>query len=212
MVVYLICGFKRTGKNALADELVYTRSPQANGFSGKSFLDVSWKVLRNPNKSIHGIIKTKPECVSFAGEVKREVMGALGLDSEFDLEKNKDVYLVEGKPIRQHLIDYAESKKVNDKYYWSTLAFKNIDIKETDVVVSDWRFMSEFEYVSKLNTDIVTIRVFRKDVPIPDKNINSEHELDSFKTDYVLIPLFDTEKEIGSLLDVFPQYADYIPL
>jgi len=73
-------------------------------------------------------------------------------------------------------------------------------------VVTDWRFANELHCTNDMFTNVITARVYRKDVPEPPINLESEHSLDNYVTDYLLLSSPD---EFNDTVKKYPQYAEY---
>ena len=204
--ITLVCGYRRTGKDTLAAQIndphpiqVFTwhayGEPIENGSTGKIF-------RIHPSRQI-----------SFARKLKEEVREMLDLDPDFDMEPHKDSLKIQGKLLRQHLIDHGITRREQDPNYWCKAAFEDVNSGES-IIVTDWRFPNEYDYVlnwvnCRSNITLQTVRVFRKDVPIPP-NTPSERSLDTIQTDFVLLPQINEEDERKALASHFPQYIGYI--
>jgi len=210
-MLILVCGYRGTGKDTLYKQFI-------------NQLEFNWIILKHPKINKRFIIKPSGQ-LSFAAKLKQEVLTYLGLPSSFDIEqfKNNTLQTIEQvtglfinvdidktRTLRDYFIDYGETKRLQYPYHWCQQTLENINPKD-DYMITDWRFKAEYDFINNLGYPINTIRVYRHDVHIPPL-ISSEHDLDYFQTDFVLIPRFNYELEIKSLLNVFPQYQDYIKI
>ncbi|CAH6421706.1 Hypothetical protein HVR_LOCUS1346, partial [uncultured virus] len=96
----------------------------------------------------------------------------------------------------------------------------NSQVDDVWCVVTDWRYRNESRYlINKLSnyeipaeqrSNILTVRLYRSEVPEPDANIDSEHDLDSVCTDFLLLR-DDVEGELEKAIEKFPQYSEFVP-
>lgn len=234
-MIYLVCGYRGSGKDTLFKQL-----------SDNSSIPFNWIILRNPsipftfnqliNQSINRINR-----VSFADNLKKSVLEWVQFPSHLDPEIFKDMSLkeIEDKngiklmdgcdrslSLRDYYRSFGQIKRSEDPDYWCKLSFSHLPVSALSAqsfIVTDWRYHNEYEYLNKLvgnggipnkltnklpNT-LITMRVFRKSVPIPPM-IPSEHNLDDFATDYVFIPEQNHLEELQYLCKRFPFYQDYI--
>lgn len=133
MKVHLVCGYRRTGKDTLAK--YFTGETEWSNFN--------WSVFRHPEcYLIFEVVRCQQ--VSFARKLKEHVLSMLNLSPDLDVEQMKDVLIVDGKLLRHHFMDYAMEKRLENIDYWAELAFSGVST-HSNVVVSDWRFVNEFE-------------------------------------------------------------------
>lgn len=185
--IYLITAWRTTGKDTLYKQLI-------------NISDIPWNW--NLPKAL---FDTNIKRYAFADELKKYVANKLGIDSNmnFDEIKNK---IYEGKTFRDHLIDDSKEIKKLDENYWCKKLFKKVeeDNFQGSIFITDWRFYHEYDYIKSLNKyEIITLRLYRSSVPIPSLELESEHNLDDYKTDYLLI---DEESTLEDCLSKFPQY------
>lgn len=108
--------------------------------------------------------------LAFADEVKREMKIEINIERE---EKEK---------IRDEIVNFAQSKKKEDPFYWARKVSLQISEGE-DVVITDWRFPEELEFLKKEKKDeILTYRIN------PEWKFSefSENRLDDFEFDYLV--------------------------
>lgn len=209
----LVCGYKRTGKDTLFDIL-----------NNKNTTD-KWLVYSKdhsnfcfPNIKKHTI----------ALEIKRYAHDYLGIEDK-NYDDIKDSVAVSNIPkvkdrklhfITQEEIDSYLPKNPNSvlrdwyiafgscyiqnrsKYYWcEQVKFEG----DNQVGISDFRYAFEYFYFSQ-KYDVLTVRLYRSNVPEPAANIITEHDLDNFETDYLLVP---DQDDFNLAVEKFPQYQDY---
>lgn len=202
-VYYLICGYRGSGKDSLYKWFCGDRTHEWRRLIYKT---IPTELL------IDGINTVR---IGFADSLKAEVLKLLGLPI-FNHEMYKDKPLSEienivrthicqpidkNQSLRDVYISYGTEKRRQDPEFWCQRLFERV-ADEDSVCITDWRYPNEMEFF-KDKGEVITIRVFRKDVPIPPEPV--EHQLDGFKTDLVFIPPSDEEFE--AFLRRFPQYA-----
>jgi len=140
------------------------------------------------------------------------------------------------KTIRGHYIDYGQERRKVDPLVWVKKVHARIEADKTAPyfdsnhplnvthgiirpyidVTSDFRFDNElmdrnYGALHQPKQEIVTIRLHRKDVPVAmplfDRTIDSEHNLDFLQTDYLFIS--GGQEEYDCALERFPQYANF---
>lgn len=112
----------------------------------------------------------------------------------YDWDGNKDEH---GRAMLQEL--GTTKMRAMFPTYWAELVAKFIAATHKDwlyVLISDWRFVNEFDTISDYNTDVVTIRVDRynedgteyinTNMTDAQREHVSETELDKFPFDYVI--------------------------
>lgn len=228
MSLIFVAGYRGSGKDTLYRQLldrdywlpfnwiIYTSEDNLNN-------------KENPFLQLNGIKR-----VSFADALKKEVKEKLIkenlIDNQFDVESHKDIPLVmpgtdlikkrnsgsprsnntiSNKTFRDYCIQRAEEARDKNPNHWCAKVLSDVYESE-NVLITDWRYPNELEYYTEsqniINKKIITCRVYRSQVPIPDKEIASEHSLDEFKTDYLLVT---SEEEFTQAIKVFPLYTNY---
>jgi hypothetical protein len=82
--------------------------------------------------------------VSFAS-VARHVLHKFYKDDAFLSKRQEDkLRIVAGKTVRQHLIDYCEKKREEDRYYFARLLHETMPI--AGAIIDDLRFVAEKEF------------------------------------------------------------------
>lgn len=209
MKLYLVCGYRGTGKDTLYLAL--------NGQS-----DVSWCVFANKNKcsDLLGLSLTtrfpgvplldkKLFRIAFADALKIEAAAIYGIPEVVEDKNMKQfIHYATGEMVSARDI-YIEYGVKDDIYYWCKKALD--DLIDADYMVTDWRLYKELDYSKRVTENIVTIRVYRSDVVEPAKHIVTEHELDDYMTDLLLLPLEDmvNSKPSEKIMEKFPQYKGY---
>lgn len=192
MTVLLLCGYQTSGKDTVYHDLVH-----------ESFWE-SWIVLSKPGTTNHikFTYSTKYIRIAFADDLKEYVLKKYGLNPSI---QKTDVIPQVHSTYRDLLIkESIETKKINETI-WVESAVTKIKDNDLDICITDWRFPYELEYIrKKVNDQPLTARVFRKDVPIPRDD--TEHQLDTFPTDIVILP---NSSHIPRLVELFPQYKEY---
>ena len=127
--------------------------------------------------------------LAFADKVKDFVSQKYQIDRNLcDTQEGKKSILGE-KTLRQHLIDYSASHKVETKNQaiWATyiytemLKFPHIE----NWILHDWRYIEEYDFLRSIQGTIHTIRILNPSIdPLQDA---SEHQLDTFPTDSIVM-------------------------
>jgi len=196
MTLRLITAYTRTGKDTFVDQV-----------NGQLDYIHPWIVFTHPNKPMDDYkeIFAPGNKLSFAASLKKTVVQNLGLPEDFDVEANKDTYMIEGKLLRQHLIEYAFQMRQIDQAFFVKEALRDMN---GDCIVSDFRFIDEYEFIAAhVKVPVTTIRLFRSSVEVPPPHIISEHDLDEFETDVLLV---SSDQSYDIACDHFPQYRSYV--
>jgi len=160
--------------------------------------------------------------VAFADALKEEIMERYHIPTEpiIPEEKNKIQFRDEnGKNVsfRDLCIHWALFRRQEDPDYWAKKALDACGVTEgaysvigetAGTVFTDWRFLNEYHVVKEKYPNVITARIFRPGVEIPDELIKSEHELDHFVTDILIVPAGD-ESAITEAVKLFPAYANF---
>lgn len=205
-----ICGYRRTGKDKFYD--IISGNCDNNRFK--------WRIYRDPdeNRSFVESGKIKYVKKSFASELKNEASSVYNIpakisDNDKDLKQFKHYKTGQLVSARDIYIEWGKYRRSQDINYWCEKVLVSIISENIDdtlrYIITDWRFLNEDNYIANKYHDRMTIRLFRSDVPIPDKNEESEHQLDNYKTDFLLIR-DDLNDEFGKAIEIFPQYKEYI--
>jgi len=219
--IILITGYKGTGKDSL-----YKFSKKSGKFyqGNDKVCNVGWLVYcENPHLMLPFCLSKELNRFAFADVLKMEVHDYLKLEKKkpdaYESEKNTmlmaDPNSGEVKTLRQHYIDFGQMKRKEDKLYWC----KKLNLDQGGIL-TDWRFKKEYEYMKNKykaspenkfkEQPVWTIRLFRSEVPIPDKledvEEDSEHNLDSEKTNFLLVP---SPVDFKNLVKIMPQYSDF---
>jgi hypothetical protein len=135
------------------------------------------------------------------------------------------------KTIRGWYIDQGQVARMTDPLVWAKKVNEQIEKDKSAAmgqlidVISDHRFAeimdrtyqvpldNAFLQFEQKASEVKSIRLHRKDVPIAkvleNREIDSEHFLDYYLSDYLLIP--PGEEEYRVALERFPQYVNYRP-
>lgn len=220
--IFLICGYRRTGKDMLYSIL-------SNSFHQSDRF--KWRVYKQNTDldSCPQKLNLLDKCeknssmrylrVAYADSLKAEASEIYNIPPIIS-DENKDVKqfthyntgnLVSARDI---YIELGSLRRSQDIDYWCKLALKPHNCHQeqpTTCIITDWRFPSELIYAITDFCDVTTIRVYRSDIPEPPIDIESEHSLDNFCTYYLLLR-DDLDGEFERAVERFPQYASYIPL
>ena len=211
-LIRFICAYLGTGKDVLTNHLNSCKGP------------FSWAIYHSKDNKIafpqvYGFRLAHNKIafpygygfrLAFADEIKREVRIEQKLPVDFD---DKEKVLPTKKTFRQHCIEKGCGRRKEDPFYWCRLAFNQMEKEDQKsyVTVSDFRFYEELEYARSVG-EVITIRVFRKEVPIPKITVpenDPEHTLDNLKTDFLVVPLENHNEQIGVAKEIFKQYHNF---
>lgn len=198
-MLYLISGYKRTGKDTLIDALLEGKVDS-----------LGWKVY-----SLCGNYSKPSEILlpgghkdSFARRIKEILCEMFHVDDIMLIDRIKDMNvkdaekmigcegILEGKTIRQWLIDTATfCKEKYGKTYFSDIVYSR---SQGITYICDFRFPEEYRQ------DAITIRLFRSKIPITLDA--SEVALDGFRCDYLFCL---NHEDFIVACSKFPQYKEY---
>ena len=201
----LICGYRRTGKDVLFNNLIGKGEFKFRVYSNKSGLVV------NPDG----------KRFAFADKLKEEVV--LKYNIPIDII-DKDVIQFDNKSFRDLCIEHANYTKTLDPNYWCKYLTEITQVISSEThtslteitcvissnpncIITDWRFICELDYVKNNFENFSTVRVFRSSVSIPSIDVISEHELDTILTDFLVVS--DDDLEFDAAIKCFPQYQNY---
>lgn len=204
--ITLVCGYRRTGKDKLYN--ILTNDLEAR---------FKWRIYKSPTCSSPEFNKfQKYKRIGFADTLKHEAHTEYGIpehinDDEKDIkqfEHYKSHNIVSARDI---YIELGALRRLEDKEYWCRTALTQVpnDIN-TNCIITDWRYKNEIQYAAEIFPHITTVRVYRSEVPEPHISIQSEHELDDYKTDFLLLCESDHVNEFNKAVKRFPQYNGYV--
>jgi hypothetical protein len=127
--------------------------------------------------------------VAFADMLKDYVAEKYGLNRLLcDTVEGKNTKTPLGKTVRELLIEEsAEAKKTTLNIFAEQVFRKIIDSGQELIVISDWRYPHEYEFITKMlgpTVDHTTIRIVR--TGLPSLSDPSEHALDGWPFDCTL--------------------------
>lgn len=202
----LLTAYRRTGKDYFASIL-----------QGKQVPHFKWIAYRPPNAQCEKLQIQPYKQMSYAKALKIETSNIFGIP-EFVSDADKDVpqyvHPVTKAQVsaRDLYIEIGAKRRAESLDYWVKFVCDDYDQSppETVAVITDWRFPNELAFTKKRYTapgDVVTVRLFRSDVPIPPADVDSEHALDGEATDILLVPSHD---DFLAATKLFPQYSEYV--
>lgn len=215
-----VIGYKSVGKDTFIEDLQNSKLRQCHNAD-----DAKWTVYsKRDNLAILKLLDGEIKRYSFADALKIKTHDFLKLKgcsfNTFDEVKETAEFQnptnpLERKTIRQFYIDLGQQEKLKNANVWTQIVHDAIykdqlTQKHIKPIISDFRFKNEI-LIPKQTT---TVRLFRKQVPIPpfaeSLKIDSEHNLDDFESDYLLLP--PGQEEFDAAIELFPQYANFKPL
>ena len=143
--------------------------------------------------------------VAFADHLKDFTSELYGFNRALcDTDEGKKTVVVEGNTVRDLLIkESAEAKTKNIHVFAEQALITMLETKKELIVISDWRYPNEYEYITELLGDAATHTTIRITRPnLPSLPIPSEHALDNWTFDHELVntKLRDLEKDIVTYL------------
>lgn len=199
--VWLLCGYRRTGKDTLFNRLI-------------AIDDRPWRGYQHPN-SIRAdpFAETKSgpfTRVAFADALKREAREVYGIPNLDSMDKDgaELIHYQTGAKVspRDIYIEWGQIRRDQDPEYWCKRAFQEA-LPGSKIIVTDWRFSNEGLVTRTLFPNALSVRVYRASVPEPPMDIASEHDLDGETTDLLMVP---TVEDFEAARKRFPQYAEYV--
>jgi thymidylate synthase (FAD) len=174
----LLIGYRRTGKDTLADALI----------KGVNIKETLYPACITTLPTLY-----KPMRLGLADQLKKDVSQMIGYPVT-DNNKDKNV---NGLTVRDILIQHGTDMRNKDEDYWVNIVLDEIGKNPNrDIIITDCRFGNEItKFKSLLDRDVITVRLYRSSVPVPDLSINSEHELDNFKADHLICDTVDSYKQ-----------------
>lgn len=194
--IVLLIGYRRTGKDTLADTLI----------RGDSIISLYPSYLTTLPK-LHNPMK-----IALADQLKEDVKNMLGYpiteenkDKKITGQHPKGFDLDDNSTNRDVLIQHGMNMRKVDPDYWIKIVVKKIEQnRDNDIIITDCRFWNEVEYFKslgeKLGADVITVRLFRESVTIPPLDLPSEHDLDDYHADHLLC---DSRLSYKKALDIF---------
>lgn len=202
MSILLLSGYRGSGKDYFYNKLSQDRRSINSLYS-------IWTSNPNLIPTIKFAFKNKNiKRIAFSSPLKEEVSTQLDMDVQ-QLDVNKDKLLPNNHnyqwkllapqaPTYRHvLIDHAEYRRQSDPYYWIKEASDCIEYKYMNVF-TDWRNINELEVTgfTPLHLPLLTARIHRNDVPLPESELVSEHYLTSHKPDILILPYHDNPTSV----------------
>ena len=170
------------------------------------------------------LLTTPVHEIKISKAVRKEVIGRINKNLEKDLnddkyyEKSKDKIVLSsqiGESTYRELLETAvrEKRKTDLFYYIRHCYDSSINGNNTsNLMITDFRYPEEEKFLSDLGFHITTIRIFRQVPTLEEKygkRFDSEHGLDNFLTDFLLVPLNNYEENFREATSVYKQYKKY---
>lgn len=170
--VILITGYRRMGKDTLAQKIIANDNLIVDGYKYKINIQPLPSLIRPFYR------------IAIADTLKALVHANLGLKlaNPREYERIKDKPLFNGRSLRDYYIEVGKQYRDLDPYYWIDKTIQRFHNKGTPII-TDWRFPSEYTRLIDMEYKVLTMRITRKGVPIPPLDIESEHALDNFPVD-----------------------------
>lgn len=191
MDIILLTAYRTTGKDTFYSQYF---AP----YDGERF---PWLVYSRDNSLPEFAPRAQ---ASFARPIKDKICSIFSMNYE-TLERVKDSP-IPGNNVtyRDMMIRIANEAKAKDPAVWAKEFYKTLE-PTASVVITDWRFVVEFECSKQVAERVTTIRLFRSDTSEPPSAF--EHELDNVPTTYLLVK---SVEEFQKLVQIMPVYVDYV--
>lgn len=190
-MIVAIIGYRRTGKDTLFKIL----NKEIENYE-------KWSLYSELECEKHYIFDKQYNRIALAESLKERICK---LNSIKYIEEEKDLKNIEIDNIlysfRDLCIQYANS---NDPLIWIKKVLKIIQKDNKNYMITDLRLLHELKMLEDLE-NFVSIRIFDGLKEIPCENIKSEHELDSYRTDFLLL----RNTNLQNFLVLFPQYSNF---
>lgn len=177
-LLFLLTGYKRTGKDFFYKALSSSHSP------------VSFAIYAQDSDKALSLLRVKDlQRAAFAERLKEEASEFFRI--EFS-DETKDLPLRDLQSTRRDLLKiWGAYRTRKDPLFWcKVLRYP----KDLPVMITDWRFEKEFHYMKPS----ATIRIFRRAIPIPCEDDDTERALDHQMTDLLVVPLHEHEQEFAA--------------
>jgi len=159
-----LCGYKRSGKDYVADKFVKLLDYKKIAIAKK--LKESLQVLFNfSDDQLHGMKKDE-------------------IDPKWNITPRR-VMEYFGTEMMQHQIQHILPRINNSFWIQSCTPDITESLKKSNVVLSDLRFEHEIEYLKKSFPNVIIIRISNPHVSLSSNHI-SEMSCDTFKYDFVI--------------------------
>ena len=194
---FALTAYRGTGKDtfckALKGEISLTR--------------LEWNVYSKTGAIFPFPIK-KIQRIALADELKYIVCDRLLIPRMFvdsgEFDKVKDTREVEGKTLRRWCIDIGRQlKEDHGKLFFVEKIREQVDDNSCQWVLTDCRY--GFEVLPGW----ITIKLFRKEVPVADISEDSERSMDSYPCDFLLVK---DQQDFEAVQKYSPHYKDYVYL
>lgn len=183
----LICGYRGHGKDSFADFL----------YGDDKF---TWQIFdKNGEICDVGKIPFEKSFVrtSFAGALRDEVFEIYGIPQ---LVKDKEAKIfthpTTGEKIsaRDALIEHGKIRRDQNPNYWINAVINRNPQK--NLLVTDLRMKNEYNVMLEKFENVYVVRVFRCGVKIPDKSIETEHDVDDLSADFLVTNNLEAAKKL----------------
>lgn len=163
----------------------------------------NWFVYcKSKENNFENLINKKYYRLALADKLKEKICKLFNLEySEQDKDKKNILINDQMYSFRDLCKNYALN---NDKLIWINKIIKIIKNNNNSYMITDLRLKHELKKLKKFD-NFVSIRIFNGSNDIPDYDINTEHELDDYVTDF----LFLRNIEFEDFLKLFSEYRNF---
>ena len=109
----------------------------------------------------------------------------------------------------QHLEKYTEEMRRFEPLFFIRSCYNKFMVgnEGENLIVTDFRFENEFEFLCDRGRRPTTVRIFKTEAK--ESNRESDHALDKFKTDFLFVPLERKEEHFQNACKQFHHYSNY---
>ena len=145
--------------------------------------------------------------VSIARKIREEVAFEKNFEDDNNYDDLKKTVLMGNITYRDLLNSHAQSKINGDPEYFIRNCYNwkawVKDPLRRSLIVTDWRYETELEYLKRLKINPTTLRVVNS--TDEEQELECDHALDNFETDFQMVS--GINHNIKKILEKFPQYA-----
>lgn len=144
---------------------------------------------------------------AFADPIKEMIAESQNVPLEWLHSSSGKQKVVNGKTLRQHCIDLAESERKKDPEVWAKRVAKQIEVTDCQhVVISDWRLLPELFAIQKAFPEafIVPIRIQRTKQYLSSVPDMTEYSLMGFPFAFTIQNSGISEEELLNQINLLP--------
>ena len=204
--ILMLTGYRQSGKDYLYQRL-------ANDVS--LFLKPkTWTVYKHPeaNTTLKFPKFNNLKDIRFSDAIKAEVKTEYGTKSCKNIKNGRffeclDMHFYSARDLH---VTWNKLRRKQDPNYWVKVITEKLHVTNQDYMILDWHFPNEHKYLKARHNNIITARLFNSTASIPPAIIDSEHALNTWNTEYLIVPNSLNESEFHIAVKHFPFYTNYV--